>query len=270
MKLLETGPSPRGWHRIQTMLECPQKYAYTYETEGGREKTVSPALIKGSLMHLALAHHYMRQKNREQGEDPDEWLPPKQAVEMLSIKEGGVWEEHIDTVNNCYDEYTAYWVHDSFRVLAVEQLAYVKIGEYALTGRFDLVMEDSRGGVWVVDHKTTSRLHANQRKFYAISGQLKGYAYMARQHYGARFKGVLLNQIQHKTPCKFARIELPPAPNLMKKFPQIITDAEERISYLQKSRKPDNYPLAANELTCFTRYGACKFLDRCQWGYKKS
>ena len=31
MKLLETGPSPRGWSRLQSILECPQKYAYRYE-----------------------------------------------------------------------------------------------------------------------------------------------------------------------------------------------------------------------------------------------
>ena len=32
-KLMETGPSPRGWHRLQNMLECPQKYSYRYNLD---------------------------------------------------------------------------------------------------------------------------------------------------------------------------------------------------------------------------------------------
>jgi hypothetical protein len=266
MKLLETGPSPRGWHRLQVMLECPQKYAYTYETEGGREKTNSPALIKGSLMHLALAHHYMRLKNKQNGTDPDEWLEPKKAVEVMALKEGEEWEEHVTTVQECYDAYVAYWIRDAFKVLEVEELAYAKIGDTILTGRFDLVFEDSRGGVWICDHKTTTRLHANQQKFYSMSGQLIGYAYIGKKIFGERFKGIILNQVQHKAPCKFKRIELPPAPNIMKRFPSIVTHAEGLISSYKEQYKPNEYPMAANELTCFTRYGACPFLERCKWG----
>ena len=266
MKLLETGPSPRGWHRLQTMLECPQKYAYTYEVEGGREKTSSPALIKGSLVHLALAHHYMRLKNKQNGKDPDEWLEPKKAVEVMALKEGADWEEHVTTVQDCYDAYIAYWIRDAFKILEVEELAYAKIGDNLLTGRFDLVFEDSRGGVWICDHKTTTRLHANQQKFYSMSGQLTGYAYMGKQIFGERFKGMLLNQIQHKSPCKFKRIELPPAPNIMRRFPSIVTHAEELIQSYKERYDPKEYPMAANELTCFTRYGACPFLERCKWG----
>lgn len=267
MKLLETGPSPRGWHRLQVMLECPQKYAYTYETEGGRELKSSPALIKGSLMHLALAHHYMRLKNQQNGLDPNEWLEPKEAVKMQALKEGKDWEECVDDILNCYDEYTSYWVRDSFKVLEVEKLAYVKIGDHVLTGRFDLVFEDSHGGVWICDHKTTSRLHANQKKFYAISGQLTGYAYIGKQIFGDRFKGMILNQVQHRTPCKFARVELPPAPNIMKRFPSIVAHAETLISSYKEKHAVNEYPMAANELTCFSRYGACPFLERCRWGH---
>ena len=266
MKLLETGPSPRGWHRLQTMLQCPQKYAFTYETEGGREKTTSPALIKGTLMHLALAHHYMRLKNEQNGESPNEWLPPKEAVRMMAVKEGPEWEECVDDIVKCYDEYTSYWVRDSFKVLEVESLAYVKIGDNVLTGRFDLVFEDRYGGVWICDHKTTGRLHANQKKFYSVSGQLIGYSYIGKQIFGERFKGMMLNQIQHRAPCKFVRSELPPAPNILKRFPTIVNHAEERIAHYKNTCEPNQYPMAANELTCFSRYGACSFLERCRWG----
>ena len=271
MKLLETGPSPRGWSRLQSILECPQKYAYRYEFgEQGykncRIYTESAALIKGTLMHLILAHYYSHQKAKQEGTTCD-LAAPHIAVELSAIQHGPNWEQHIETVQDCFDEYLSHWRDDSFKVVAVEQLAYVKIQGHLLTGRFDLVVEDSEGSIWIIDHKTTSRLSSSQRKYYGVSGQLIGYQYIGREIFGDKFAGLLLNQIQHKPPRKFARVPLPPAPNLMQRFPQIVVDAEERIAHLQATR-PDktNWPMVANELGCFSRYGACKFLDTCRWG----
>ena len=272
MQLLDTGPSPRGWHRLQTVLMCPQQYAFNYEYgEGGLEgkahKSESPALIRGSMMHLALAHHYIRVKCEQQGKNPNEWFPPKDALEMKAVKMGDAWEQELDRIKACYDHYITHYSFEKLKILEVERLAYTKIGEFLFTGRFDLVYEDSSGGVWVCDHKTTSRVTSSQKKFYGVSGQLIGYAYMGREIYGDRFKGMILNQIQHTPPCKFMRIQLPPAPNLMRQFPQIVIDAETRIKELKESgRSPNQWPMAANELTCFHRYGACKFLDNCRWG----
>ena len=75
-RILFTGASPRGWHRLQTVLECPQKFAweYRYGREGfddpkriallsaklkqdEEQKSNSPALIRGTLIHLGLAHY---------------------------------------------------------------------------------------------------------------------------------------------------------------------------------------------------------------------
>jgi len=270
-ELLNTGPSPRGWHRLQLALECTQKYGYHYEvglgeTEG---KKNSPPLIKGSLIHLALAHHYMRVKAVQNAEDPEKWEEPRRAVQLVAQQNGPAWQEHVDLCIAAYDAYCERWADEKLKILEVERLAYAKIGDYAFTGRFDLVYEDRRGQIWVCDHKTTSRLYANQRKFYGISGQLTGYAYMGYQIYGAKFAGIILNQIQHSKPQKFARQPLPPAPNLLKRFPQIVQDAEERITRCKNSgRSAHNWPMAANELTCFSRYGACPYLDRCRWGEK--
>lgn len=273
-KLLDTGPSPKGWHRLQTMLECAQKFAYAYGVEEGaghrqkeKDETKSPALIRGSLMHLILAHHYMRIQARQQGTDPNEWMDPTDAVNEMCLQKGGDWAKHADVIHDCYAAYRGRWATEEFKVLEVERLAYAKIKGHLFTGRFDLVIEDRRGEVWVIDHKTSSRLTATQRKYYGVSGQLIGYSYLGQQIYGEKFAGLMLNQIQHTKPCKFARIPLPPAPNLLRKFPQIVDDAETRIQELRASgRKEDSWPMAANELTCFHRYGACKFLDRCRWG----
>lgn len=271
MKLLETGPSPRGWHRLQLMLECPQKWAYEYRLKdrsaGGGGGTKSVPLIKGSMMHLALAHHYMRMQSEQQGTDIDEWLPPIEALEAACRKEGRAWQEHFDSIASCYREYALRWADESMKIVAVEKMAYAKIGEHLFTGRFDLVYEDRRGMIWICDHKTTTRLMGSQKRYYRASGQLVGYAYMGREIFGDRFAGMVLNQVQHKPPCKFQRITLPPAPNLMLRFPATVEDAEGRIAALEAEGRPyTQWPMAMNELTCYTRYGACPHLEKCQWG----
>lgn len=272
-KILNTGPSPRGWHRLQLALECPQKYGWHYEVglgQQGDKKNDSPPLIKGSLIHLALAHHYSQIKAMQNDEDPAEFEDPCIAMEIVAKKNGEAWEKEIDTCRKTFLAYLDHYSDENLKILEVERLAYTSIQGHVFTGRFDLIYEDRRGKVWVCDHKTTGRLHSKQRQFYGISGQLTGYAYMAAQIYGDKFAGVILNQIQHVAPYKFARNPLPPAPNLLHRFPQIVVDAESVIKGCKESgRSPRNWPMAANELTCFSRYGACPYLERCTWGYQE-
>jgi hypothetical protein len=272
-KLLCTGPSPRGWHRLQLALECTQKYAFHYEMELGNNegaKKDSLPLVKGSMLHLALAHHYKRLQAVQQGNDPEEWEEPVTALRRIAEMNGRVWSS---VLQNCIETYHAYcdrWSSENLKILEVERMAYTKIGPYLFTGRFDLIYEDRRGKVFVMDHKTTGRIYASQKKFYGISGQLTGYSYLGYQIYGNRFAGLVLNQIQHKEPFKFLRLPLPPAPHLLTRFPQIVQDAEDRIESVRKTgRPPTNWPMAANELTCFSRYGACPYLDRCRWGMEE-
>lgn len=263
---MNTGPSPRGWHRLQLMLECPQKWAFKFKSPQGTTNTTSEPLIKGSMMHLILAHHYLKVQAKQQGKE-EEWLPPREALHQQCLQEGDAWMQHLDKILSCYEAYVHHWLDENFTILEVEKLAYTKIGPHVFTGRFDLVYEDRRGKVWICDHKTTGRLHTKQRVFYGISGQLVGYRYLGQQIYGDRFGGMILNQAQHGEPYKFVRVSLPPAPNLIRRFPQIVTDAENMIATLEASgRKYNEYPMAVNELTCYSRYGACPHMEKCQWG----
>jgi len=269
MKLLDAGASPRGWSRLSTVLQCPQKFAYRYllpeEQGGGKTGGNSPALIKGSIIHLGLAHYYRRMQAQQEGTPIDEWLEPNDAMRMLCLKEGDMWMEHLKDCIECVDAYIDHWQHDGFKVVAVEEMIYTHIDDHLVTGRVDLAIEDSAGKVFFVDHKTTGRINAAQKKYYSISGQLIGYEYMGRQVFGERFGGMILNQVQHKPPHKFLRLNLPPAPEMLLRFPQVVKDAEATIKRLE-GRPVDQYPMAMNELTCFHRYGSCAYLEKCKWG----
>jgi hypothetical protein len=268
-RIIYTGPSPRGWHRLQQAAECLQKFAWQYEApkrEADTKKT-SPALAKGSLIHLALAQHYARIRARQRGLDPEEWCEPKEAVELISKLEQT--EAFAQVSIDAYEAYRLNYPHDEqeMEILDIEELASTKIdGRYLLTGRLDLVYRDLGGRVWAMDHKTTAYLKSSHKQFYTVSGQLLGYSHMAREKYGEDYAGMKLNLVQHGKP-KFDRLTLPRSPNLESKFPRIVVDIEEAIERVQASgRDFDDWPKAINELTCYHRYGACKFIDQCRHG----
>lgn len=275
-KIIYTGPSPRGWHRLQLAAECLQKYAWAYRAPASGEKKTSAALAKGSLIHLALAQHYARMRAgltpavsdlRDLTRIDDAWVEPEKAVSLISQLEGT--EKYAATAIEAYRAYQLEYPDDhlKWKILEVEELMETWIaGKYRLTGRLDLVVEDLGGRVWAIDHKSTGRLTSRHKQFYAISGQLHGYSRMAREKYGDRFAGLIVNLIQHGTP-KFSRIVLERSPNLEARFERIVVDIEESIERMEaEGRDYDDWPKAINELTCYHRYGPCEFLDQCRWG----
>jgi hypothetical protein len=273
-KIIYTGASKRGWHRLQQAAECLQKYAWTYGVEeDGSDKpnhdddASSPSLIKGSLVHLTLTQHYARMQQMQTGKDPDEFIHPIEAVELIAQVVGGV--VHVADVLKTYEKYVALYHndHNTMRILGVEILLETRIrGKYLLTGRMDLVYEDLVGQIWVMDHKTTGRLQASHKEYYSASGQLVGYRHLAQTQYGDQLAGVQLNLIEHGGK-KFQRLPLPRSPFFEDEFEQTVVDIEENIERLQATKRPiDKWPKAMNEMTCYGRYGACKYLGRCRWG----
>lgn len=263
-KLMVTGPSPRGWHRLQLAAECLQKYAWTYEGKSGesRRKT-SPALVRGSLLHLALAQHYARIRDGE-----SEWVEPVEAVQLVAAVEGHD-PQVVESIISTYRAYAEHYAAEdlNYRVMHVEDLLDMQIEQYRLTGRLDLVVEDLGGRIWVLDHKTTGRITSAHKQFYAISGQLLGYSHMARRAYGSRFAGLIINLVQVGGDHKFERVVLPRSLQLENRFEQIVVDLERSIERVRaEERDVADWPKAASELVCYHRYGACEFIDWCRHG----
>jgi hypothetical protein len=271
--LIFTGPSARGWHRIGQFLECPTKYARKYEGgEGGGghsspEKEESVPLTRGSIIHLGLAQHYSRMREVQQGRDPDLYYTPSEAIEIVCAAKGEAWLREKDDCLGCLDAYFDNYRNEEFKVLRVEELMEGTFHGHRLTGRLDLVIEDRQGRIFVVDHKSTAFASPKQRTFYSVSGQMHAYRWLASGVYGERLAGMRINLVQHTKPYKFQRFDLDPAPHMFSNFPRIIKEAEETISrYKAEGRAPEEWPMAISELTCFHRYGACEYLEKCKWG----
>jgi hypothetical protein len=271
--IIFTGPSPRGWHRIAQFLECPSKYAWAHQArEPGVRAPAGPLeeavpLVRGSLIHLGLAQHYAQMREYQTGGDVNLYYDPEEAMRIVADAKGEAYQREVDDMVKCVLAYQDHWHNEDFKVLRVEELYEGYFHGYRLTGRLDLVIEDKQGRVFVIDHKSTGFLSAKQRTFYSISGQMHAYRWLAFMQYGDRLAGMRVNMIQHQNAFKFQRFDLDPAPHMFAEFPRIIKEAEEAIARFQaEGRAPADWPMAISELTCFHRYGACEFMDKCKWG----
>jgi len=274
-QIIFTGPSKRGWHRLQLAAECLQKYAWEKESPwAGQQQGISqaPALAKGSLLHLALAQHYARMRARQNGEDEEAWVEPKEAVDLIARLEGVT--QFVDMINSVYDDYVRFYEIDEelWHIVAVEELFEATIaGRYLFTGRIDLLIEDRGGQIWSVDHKSSGYIRSRHKEFYAVSGQLIGYSHIVRQAYPDRYGGMKVNLVQVGDKRRFERVTLQRSPFMEQRFEQTVVDIEESIERTKAAgRAFDEWPKAMNEMTCYGRYGPCPFTDKCRWGPKAS
>jgi len=268
-KLIDAGPSERGWHRVASILTCPR--LSRLEIAGALPPLESVYLIRGSLLHVGLAHYYQRQKAVAANQDPDEWYTPEQAVLKLAEQEGAEWQLEVDLVLAGLASYLRYWSQDDWIPLEIEYELrariphpVVKDERFLFTQRADLIVEDGEGRVWIVDHKTASRINQGSLDQYILSGQMVGYQHFGRAIYGDRFAGVILNRIKIYEPHEFDRRAVPPAPVATAGFVNTLKWAE----YLDYTipLDPEQAPMATRVSACYGKYGKCSAFDRCRFG----
>ena len=105
-----TGASRAGFHRVAEFMECPRKFAFSH-VEQLEPPRLRPALAKGSLIHLGLAHHYGQMAGREWARDPVEVM--REAPAEMSY----VFEEARAIV----EAYVKHYREEPFRVVDVER-----------------------------------------------------------------------------------------------------------------------------------------------------
>lgn len=272
-KHIDAGSSGEwGWHATEVALRCPRLFAYTYRPSepGGHDESDRPALLKGSLVHQGLAHHYARLESIQHGRDPDEWALPDAAIEACAEKLGKAAAKYVDIAKRTVRDYAFHWSGEKLEVLHVEEVFKSDIDGYRFTQRFDLVCREPDGKVWIYDHKTTGRLSAAVAERYTLSGQFLGMASFGSRIWGDGFGGVKINLIQLPDGPKaseFSRRTPDPAPGALKSFPMTVLHARRRIDELDKSGLPPaEWPMVMSEQVCITAYGRCDYFDKCRFG----
>ena len=234
-------------------------------------RTGSVYLIRGSLFHQGLAHYYQRKIEVLAGNDPEQWLPWRAAVAAQADAEGAGWLHEIPLVTEAIEDYLRHWSQDGWKPLLVEyelraQVKHpTKPGErFLYTQRADLIVEDKDQRVWIVDHKTASRIAGRTLAQHTLSGQMIGYQHFGRALYGERFAGVLLNRVKLQAPQEYDRRPVQPAPWAVRNFIKTLQWAEQVDDMTPMD--PDLAPMAVHQSVCYGSYGACDAHDLCRFG----
>lgn len=217
MKLLiNAGASIRGFSRIGLAKYCLQAYAYRYRLAA--PAPMAPPLIKGGLVHVGQAHLNRRLQALQQGDDPERWYAPDEAVELAAsimddeAQQANVYDEdsaawrYVPIAHRAMEAYLKAYGTEGEEVIAVEEELRVEIlplpksgaiarpmandepledGRFYYSGRMDLLLR--RGNRLVVrDHKSTSAykvsVHNGTLAAFGMHGQFWGLRAMVALH----------------------------------------------------------------------------------------
>ncbi len=128
MKLLiDPGPSEAGWHRIQSVMKCPTLYQLSRTTPW---PSTEP-LVKGSLVHVGLAHLYKQKQLRDKGKNWGKYYDPHEAIAVAALNghaesDSDLWMELAPVAQRTLREYVEYWAAGGdldrhWKVLSVER-----------------------------------------------------------------------------------------------------------------------------------------------------
>jgi len=278
--LIDTGPSRRGWHRLEAHLRCPQLFAWGYGQAGStnpetaqasrRQFPPTPPLVRGSIGHVGLAHLYARLRAVQTNIDPNLFHLPTEAMGLVADSFGELGDEMLPVATRVLIAYAKHFSHEKWKILAVEQEEETTFHGYLYTARVDLEYEDRAGKIWFVDHKVVSKLEAKVLDRYTLSGQILGLSHLGARKHGDRFGGVQLNLLG-VNPISFIRHVPDPAPWLLERFPDLVKLAEEGISRTEDLlRQKLTVPASPSEFTCYNSYGRCPAHGLCRWGVETS
>lgn len=217
--LLNAGASEAGFSGISTFKRCPQLYAYRKVL--GLDLDDGAPLVKGSLLHIGLAHLYRRIQLALGGGNPDAYHEPLRAVSLLAEdfergcelpglqrppREAAKW---VPLIHQTLLDYWTAHMHDRPNILMVEEQIRVglrwsprggRVAEVRLlapgepagpgwrlyTQRLDMVEVGRDGVLEIVDHKSTAYLKAGSDgsvDTYSMHGQFWGAERLGRLRY---------------------------------------------------------------------------------------
>ena len=281
--LLDAGPSERGWHQFEQASRCLRLWAWNHKAK--KPFIVTEPLVKGSLLHIGLAHYYQRKLEEQEGRDPDAFYAPEESVLVLSRQEArksrdrneaSLWVSCVTPVLVALEKYQSHWARCSWKVVAVEQELRAHISRsqslpsgserFLFTQRADLIVQDPHGFYWIVDHKSCYRITSKTLRQHILSGQFLGYQMFGRKIYGRKFGGVVINRVKLSSPVDFERSVLEPAPVAASGFVGTLRQIEDRIQSHAHISDPMDFPPVLSDQVCYGIYGPCTYFELCRWG----
>lgn len=282
-KLAPSGPSEEGWSKAEAWNTCNQLYGYGQFL--GIARSSKEAQARGLAIHQVIGQHYLRVKARQEGTDPDEWVPPERAV-TTAIARGEMepecmkWNDLAMTIYNVnFDpEQVAGPI-----VLGVEVPLGMTCGVLDVPGhpqdgqpivyepRIDLLEQYKDGKVYATDFKSASNYGIDTVEGYSMSGQFHGMQVLLDLHYGEAAGTSLLAVVESTAPFKIQRPRLIAAPAAVKRFVarhvyRVHERARVELAVARGELDPWALPATTVAHMCRHRYGRCHYYDLCARG----
>lgn len=185
-----------SWSEAKTWQRCPKQWDYKYGQNLVPKRKQKP-LFLGSWIHSCLESYYKT----------GDW---KAGNAVYLEQYNNLFEEEReefdkkgplpDLVKRVIQSYLWYNRNDPWEVLFVEkEFKLVLKGNIGVKGIIDLVVRDSQGLIWVIDHKTASSI-PEPSAFHAMDPQLMVYPWAAERVLGIQPAGIIYNYIRSRPP----------------------------------------------------------------------
>lgn len=254
---------------LDTFLTCRMKY-YWFMVRHLRAKSVSPALEFGQCIHTSLDTYYTSLLLKQ-----TDGL--EKAVEIFRATYKDREGEEVRTIENgvkLLTHYSEVYKHEPFKVLGRPEIGFVfPIGELLWGGRMDLPVEWTNDELWIMEHKTTTRLQANFFKQFDLNMQITSYILAAEEFMRRPCMGCIVNAIEPWKEVKRVTERTRKPHEHFARDPKMRSAAEKAYfkENVQKIVKDilwceDRGEFYPNQHACFQYNYDCQYKDLCRFG----
>lgn len=253
---------------LSSFQTCRKKY-YFEHVRHLKPKLKGAALEFGGALHLALDAYY--------GNDDKEAsliLAKKAFSDNWKDREG----DEIRTVENgikMLEHYALKYKHEPYKVIGKPETGFVFfIGDILFGGRIDLPVEWD-GNLWIMEHKTTTRLSSSYFSQYELDKQVTGYIIAAEEYFQRKVYGCIVNvlepwkevirkSVKTKQPeDHFARSPITRSIMLKDRFKLNVQRIVRDIKWCEEN---DEYMEAEKKEVCHYYNRPCPYLQLCKYG----
>lgn len=289
--LIWTGSSGFGAHAAADYLTCPHRFVRVYGQGGPGGPTGHPLPVsdltllrsylkqaisrktyymrRGTLVHVALSHHYARIGASQGGvivdgvlyQDPEVFYTAQEALDLYAAGSGDEGKM-LAEARAAFARYLAFAVprDHGLRFIGVETVAKLPLpGGFEHSARLDVVVETQIKRVQIWDHKALSRPEEPGADF-RFALQMLGQKAVGRYLYGQRFDGVIINAVSTNAEKSCERELVPPAPGLERNTSAILHRVHAEVK-ARAALPPSSWPQNPG-----SHCRQCAAMNACVWG----
>ena len=253
---------------ISCFQTCRRKYYWQY-VRHLRPAVKGTPLIFGSAIHDALDCYYKSEDREKSIVDA-----VKLFKESYTTPEGDM----LRTVENgvkLLSWYSVKYKNEPFKVHGKPEEGFVFfIGDILYGGRLDLpVVWDDQ--LWIMEHKTTTRLGASYFDQFELDKQITGYIIALEEYSGRKCSGAIINVLEPWKEVKrvtaktkqpedhFLRKPITKSQHLKDRFRYNVQAIVRDIKWCEENNE---FQEAEKKEACFYYNRNCPFLQLCQYG----